>query len=33
MLKTQPSVATELSQYAPLIMTINIPVDKIRGVI
>ena len=33
MLKTQPSVATELSQYAPLIMTISIPVDKIRGVI
>ena len=33
MLKSQPKVATELSEYAPLIMNINIPVDKIRGVI
>ncbi len=33
MLKTQAEVAPELSKYAPLIMTINIPVDKIRGVI
>ena len=33
MLKSQPTVATELSQYAPLIMNIDIPVDKIRGVI
>lgn len=33
MLKSQPSVATELSQYAPLIMSIQIPEDKIRVII
>jgi len=30
MLKVQPNVAPSLSPYAPLIMTLQIPVDKIR---
>lgn len=33
MLKVQPNVAPSLSPYAPLIMTLQIPVDKIRWVI
>lgn len=33
MLEVQPSVNTELSKYAPLIMTMEIPVDKIRAII
>jgi polyribonucleotide nucleotidyltransferase len=33
MLKSQPEVATELSKYAPLILTVKIPVDKISTVI
>ena len=33
MLKVQPEVATELSKYAPLILTVQIPVDKISTVI
>lgn len=33
MLKVQPNVAPNLSPYAPLIMTLQIPVDKIRWVI
>lgn len=33
MLEAQPTVSKELSPNAPLIMTINIPVDKIREVI
>ncbi len=33
MLKAQPEVSPELSKYAPLIMSIQIPEDKIREVI
>lgn len=33
MFEIQPNVSPELSQYAPLIMTISIPEDKIRAVI
>lgn len=33
MLEVQPTVATELSKYAPLIMNISIPEDKIRVII
>jgi polyribonucleotide nucleotidyltransferase len=33
MLMVQPKVAEKLSPYAPLIMNIQIPVDKIRVVI
>ncbi len=33
MLKIQPTVAPALSPYAPLIMTVAVPVDKIRWVI
>jgi len=33
MLKTQPKVAEKLSKYAPLILTMQIPVDKISTVI
>jgi len=33
MLKVQPTVAPNLSPYAPLIMSVFVPVDKIRGVI
>jgi len=33
MLEVQPSVAPKLSEFAPLIMTIDIPVEKIREVI
>jgi polyribonucleotide nucleotidyltransferase len=33
MLEVQPKVSPELSKYAPLIMTIKIPEDKIRVII
>lgn len=33
MLKVQPNVAPSLSPYAPLIMTVQVPVDKIRWLI
>ena len=33
MLKVQPTVAPTLSPYAPLIMNVFVPVDKIREVI
>lgn len=33
MLRVQPTVAPALSPYAPLIMSVFVPVDKIRGVI
>jgi polyribonucleotide nucleotidyltransferase len=33
MLKAQPQVATQLSQYAPLILTMQVPVAKISAVI
>lgn len=33
MLKVQPSVAPNLSPYAPLLMSIQVPVEKIRAVI
>jgi len=33
MLKVQPKVAENLSPYAPLIMNVFVPVDKIREVI
>jgi polyribonucleotide nucleotidyltransferase len=33
MLEIIPDVAPKLSPYAPLIMTMNIPEDKIRAVI
>jgi polyribonucleotide nucleotidyltransferase len=33
MLKAQPKVAESLSKYAPLILTMQIPVDKISTVI
>jgi len=33
MLEAQPSVSPKLSEFAPLIMTIDIPVEKIREVI
>lgn len=33
MLEVQPKVAEKLSPYAPLIMSINIPVDKISAII
>jgi len=33
MLDTQPTVSPKLSEFAPLIMTIDIPVEKIREVI
>jgi hypothetical protein len=33
MLKVQPKVAENLSPYAPLILKISIPVDKISAVI
>jgi polyribonucleotide nucleotidyltransferase len=33
MLKVQPKVAPNLSPYAPLIMNVFVPVDKIREVI
>jgi polyribonucleotide nucleotidyltransferase len=33
MLEVQPTVEKELSKYAPLIMNMNIPEDKIRIVI
>ncbi len=33
MLKAQPKVATELSKYAPLILTMQVPVSKISTVI
>ena len=33
MLKAQPEVAKELSPYAPLIMSIQVPEEKIREVI
>jgi len=33
MLEVQPTVAPELSKYAPLIMTITVPEDKIREII
>jgi polyribonucleotide nucleotidyltransferase len=33
MLRTQAEVATELSPYAPLIMSLMVPEDKIRAVI
>jgi polyribonucleotide nucleotidyltransferase len=33
MLKVQPSVAPNLSPYAPLIMNVFVPVEKIREVI
>jgi polyribonucleotide nucleotidyltransferase len=33
MLKAQPKVAENLSKYAPLILTMQVPVDKISTVI
>jgi polyribonucleotide nucleotidyltransferase len=33
MLEIQPSVSPSLSPYAPLIMTITVPEDKIRAII
>jgi polyribonucleotide nucleotidyltransferase len=33
MLKVQPKVASSLSPYAPLIMSLPIPIEKIREVI
>jgi polyribonucleotide nucleotidyltransferase len=33
MLKVQPGVSEKLSPYAPLIMNMMIPVDKIRVII
>jgi hypothetical protein len=33
MLKVQPKVADSLSPFAPLIMSIEIPEDKIRTII
>jgi polyribonucleotide nucleotidyltransferase len=33
MMEIIPEVAPSLSKYAPLIMTMNIPEDKIRAVI
>ncbi|MDO4764219.1 MAG: hypothetical protein Q4A00_07555 [Flavobacteriaceae bacterium] len=33
MLKVQPSVAPNLSPYAPLILKVQIPVEKISAVI
>ena len=33
MLKVQPKVAPQLSPYAPLIMNVFVPVEKIREVI
>jgi polyribonucleotide nucleotidyltransferase len=33
MLETQAEVSKELSKYAPLIMSIEIPEDKIRTII
>jgi polyribonucleotide nucleotidyltransferase len=33
MLKVQPKVAPNLSPYAPLIMSLPVPVEKIREII
>jgi polyribonucleotide nucleotidyltransferase len=33
MLQVQPTVAPNLSPYAPLIMSVSVPVEKIREVI
>jgi polyribonucleotide nucleotidyltransferase len=33
MLKIQPKVAEKLSPYAPLIMTIQVPIEKISPII
>jgi polyribonucleotide nucleotidyltransferase len=33
MLSVQPKVAEKLSPYAPLILTIQVPVDKISSII
>jgi len=33
MLKTQPTASKNLSQYAPLIMSLDVPVSKISAII